>query len=97
VTSVYDLQANGRTAGEDRCSFFCGVAANDLHLIFNVRFYPCRTFSLCHCGTTGIKNPQRLSMLSWKRTGLKCGKLAASLIFSAAAHECRTRRRLVLG
>jgi hypothetical protein len=63
VTSVYDLQAMDAPPGEDAVQFFCGVAANDLHVIFNIPRLPAGHFAFAIVEATGIKNPQRLSML----------------------------------
>jgi hypothetical protein len=63
VTAVYDLQAMDAPPGEDAVQFFCGVAANDLHVIFNIPRLPAGHFAFVIVEATGIKNPQRLSML----------------------------------
>ena len=63
VTSVYDLQATDVQPGEDAVQFFCGVAANDLHVIFNIPGLPAGHFAFAIVEATGVKNPQRLSML----------------------------------
>jgi len=58
VTSVYDLQAIGRhRRSEDAGAVFRGVAAHDLHVIFNIPVNR-RDISPCHWEATGIKNPQ---------------------------------------
>jgi hypothetical protein len=63
VTSVYDLQATDAQPGEDAVQFFCGEAANDLHVIFNIPRLPAGHFAFAIVEATGVKNPQRLSML----------------------------------
>ena len=63
VTSVYDLEATDVPPGEDAVQFFCGVAANDLHVIFNIPGLPAGHFAFAIVEATGVKNPQRLSML----------------------------------
>lgn len=63
VTSVYDLEASDAQPGEDAVQFFCGVAANDLHVIFNIPGLPAGHFAFVIVEATGVKNPQRLSML----------------------------------
>ena len=40
VIAVYDLDASDIQPGEDTVQFFCGVAANDLHVIFNIPGLP---------------------------------------------------------
>jgi hypothetical protein len=66
VTSVYDLDATDAPRGEDAVQFFCGVAANDLHVIFNIPGLPAGHFAFAIVEATGVKNPQRLSMLLQK-------------------------------
>ena len=63
VTAVYDLDATDAQPGEDAVQFFCGVAANDLHVIFNIPGLPAGHFAFAIVEATGVKNPQRLSML----------------------------------
>jgi hypothetical protein len=63
VTAVYDLEATEVPPGEDAVQFFCGVAANDLHVIFNIPGLPAGHFAFAIAEATGVKNPQRLSML----------------------------------
>jgi hypothetical protein len=63
VTSVYDLDATDIQPGEDSVQFFCGVAANDLHVIFNIPGLPAGHFAFAIVEASGVKNPQRLSML----------------------------------
>jgi hypothetical protein len=63
VTSVYDLDATDAPPGEDAVQFFCGVAANDLHVIFNIPRLPAGHFAFAIVEATGVKNPQRLAML----------------------------------
>jgi hypothetical protein len=63
VTSLYDLDATDAAPGEDAVQFFCGVAANDLHVIFNIPGLPAGHFAFAIVEATGVKNPQRLSML----------------------------------
>jgi hypothetical protein len=63
VTSVYDLQATDVQPGEDAVQFFCGVAANDLHVIFNIPGLPAGHFAFAIVEASGVKNPQRLSMI----------------------------------
>lgn len=63
VTSVYDLEATDVPPGEDAVQFFCGVAANDLHVIFNIPGLPAGHFAFAIVEATGVKNPQRLSLL----------------------------------
>ena len=63
VTSLYNLDATDAAPGEDAVQFFCGVAANDLHVIFNIPGLPAGHFAFAIVEATGIKNPQRLSML----------------------------------
>jgi len=63
VTSVYDLDATDVPPGGDAVQFFCGVAANDLHVIFNIPGLPAGRFAFAIAEATGVKNPQRLSML----------------------------------
>ena len=63
VTSVYDLDASDVQPGEETVQFFCGVAANDLHVIFNIPGLPAGHFAFAIVEATGVKNPQRLSML----------------------------------
>ena len=94
VTSVYDLEATDAPPGEDAVQFFCGVAANDLHVIFNIPGLPAGHFAFAIVEATGVKNPQRLSMLLEKSASRS---LATGGIFSAPAHERRTRWCLVLG
>jgi hypothetical protein len=75
VTSVYDLDATDAQPGEDVVQFFCGVAANDLHVIFNIPRLPAGHFAFAIVEATGVKSPQRLSMLlekagaSWQLAG----------------------------
>jgi hypothetical protein len=69
VTSVYDLDATDAQPGEDAVQFFCGVAANDLHVIFNIPRLPAGHFAFAIAEATGVKNPQRLSMLLEKNAG----------------------------
>jgi hypothetical protein len=69
VTSVYDLDATDSQPGEDAVQFFCGVAANDLHVIFNIPRLPAGHFAFAIVEATGVKNPQRLSMLLEKNAG----------------------------
>src|ERR1700742_1775399 len=73
VTSVYDLQAMDAPPGEDAVQFFCGVAANDLHVIFNIPRLPAGHFAFAIVEATGIKNPQRLSMLLEKSAPQEAG------------------------
>jgi hypothetical protein len=63
VMSVYDLDAADAPPGEDAVQFFCGVAANDLHVIFNIPRLPAGHFAFAIVEATGVKNPERLSML----------------------------------
>jgi hypothetical protein len=63
VTSLYDLDATDAQPGEDAVQFFCGEAANDLHVIFNIPRLPAGHFAFAIVEATGVKNPQRLSML----------------------------------
>lgn len=63
VTSVYDLQASDAQPGEDAVQFFCGVAANDLHVIFNIPGLPAGHFGFAIVEASGVKNPQRISMI----------------------------------
>ena len=63
VTSVYDLEATDVSPGQDAVQFFCGVAANDLHVIFNIPGLPAGHFAFAIVEASGVKNPQRLSML----------------------------------
>jgi hypothetical protein len=63
VTSVYDLEATDAQPGEDAVQFFCGEAANDLHVIFNIPGLPAGHFAFAIVEATGVKNPQRLAML----------------------------------
>jgi hypothetical protein len=63
VTSVFDLEASDAQPGEDAVQFFCGVAANDLHVIFNIPGLPAGHFAFVIVEATGVKNPQRLSLL----------------------------------
>ena len=63
VTSVYDLQASDAQPGQDVVQFFCGEAANSLHVIFNIPQLPAGHFAFAIAEATGVKNPQRLSML----------------------------------
>jgi hypothetical protein len=70
VTSVYDLDATDAQPGEDAVQFFCGVAANDLHVIFNIPRLPAGHFAFAIVEATGVKNPQRLSMLLEKNAGI---------------------------
>lgn len=63
VTSVYDLQASDVQPGEDAVQFFCGVAANDLHVIFNIPGLPAGHFGFAIVEASGVKNPQRISMI----------------------------------
>ncbi len=69
VTAVYDLDATDAQPGEDAVQFFCGVAANDLHVIFNIPRLPAGHFAFAIVEATGVKNPQRLSMLLEKNAG----------------------------
>jgi hypothetical protein len=69
VTSVYDLDATDAQPGEDAVQFFCGVAANDLHVIFNIPRLPAGHFAFAIIEATGVKNPQRLSLLLEKNAG----------------------------
>jgi hypothetical protein len=69
VTSVYDLDATDAQPGEDAVQFFCGVAANDLHVIFNIPRLPAGHFAFAIVEATGVKKPQRLSMLLEKNAG----------------------------
>ena len=69
VTSVYDLDATDAQPGEDAVQFFCGVAANDLHVIFNIPRLPAGRFAFAIVEATGVKNPQRLSMLLEQNAG----------------------------
>lgn len=69
VTSVYDLDATDAQPGEDAVQFFCGVAANDLHVIFNIPRLPAGHFAFAIVEATGVKNPQRLSLLLEKNAG----------------------------
>jgi hypothetical protein len=63
VTAVYDLDASDIQPGEDTVQFFCGVAANDLHVIFNIPGLPSGHFAFAIVESTGVKNPQRVSLL----------------------------------
>jgi hypothetical protein len=63
VTAVYDLDASDIQPGEDTVQFFCGVAANDLHVIFNIPGLPAGHFAFAIVEASGVKNPQRLSIL----------------------------------
>jgi hypothetical protein len=63
ITAVYDLDATDVQPGEDSVQFFCGVAANDLHVIFNIPGLPAGHFAFAIVEASGVKNPQRLSML----------------------------------
>src|SRR6201995_2869581 len=76
VTSVYDLDATDAQPGEDAVQFFCGVAANDLHVIFNIPRLPAGHFAFAIVEATGVKNPQRLSMLLEKSPGAGVWQLA---------------------
>jgi hypothetical protein len=73
VTSVYDLDASDAQPGEDAVQFFCGVAANDLHVIFNIPGLPAGHFAFAIVEATGVKNPQRLSMLLEKSASPNAG------------------------
>lgn len=67
VTSVYDLQAKDAEAGQDAVQFFCGEAANaGAHVIFNIPGLPAGHFAFAIVEATGVKKPQRLSMLLGK-------------------------------
>ena len=69
VTSVYDLQATDVQPGEDAVQFFCGVAANDLHVIFNIPGLPAGHFGFAIVEASGVKNPQRLAMILEQSSG----------------------------
>lgn len=66
VASVYDLQATDAEPGQDAVQFFCGEAANDLHVIFNIPQLPRGHFAFAIVEATGVKSPQRLSLLLQK-------------------------------
>jgi hypothetical protein len=80
VTSVYDLQAADAQPGDDTVQFFCGEAANGPHVIFNIPHLPAGHFAFAIVEATGVKSPQRLSLLlensgpqdngSWQLAGL---------------------------
>jgi hypothetical protein len=63
VTSVYDLQASDAQPGDDAVQFFCGEAANGPHVIFNIPHLPAGHFAFAIVEATGVKSPERLSLL----------------------------------
>jgi hypothetical protein len=63
VTSVYDLQASDAQPTDDTVQFFCGEAANAAHVIFNIPRLPAGHFGFAIVEATGVKKPQRLSLL----------------------------------
>lgn len=74
VTSVYDLQAADAKAGQDEVQFFCGEAANAPHVTFTIPQLPPGHYAFAVVEATGIKNPERLSMLlqntgTWQLAG----------------------------
>jgi hypothetical protein len=74
VVSVYDLQAADAKPGQDEVQFFCGIAANAPHVTFTIPQLPPGHYAFAIVDATGIKQPQRLSMLlqnngTWKLAG----------------------------
>jgi hypothetical protein len=64
VTSLYDLDAKDAEAGQDAVQFFCGEAANaGAHVIFNIPGLPAGHFAFAVVEATGVKKPERLTML----------------------------------
>ncbi len=63
VTSLYDLQAKDVAPGDQTVQFFCGEAANGAHVILNIPGLPAGHFAFAIVEASGVKNPQRLSML----------------------------------
>ena len=87
VTSIYDLQAMDAKAGQDEIQFFCGEAANAAHVIFTIPQLPSGHYAFAIIEASGVKSPQRLSMLlelsgaAWQLAGFFPKPL------TAAGHE----------
>ena len=87
VTSVYDLRATDAKPGEEEVQFFCGEAANAAHVIFTIPQLPPGHYAFAVVEASGIKSPQRLSMLlqlsgaAWQLAGFFPRPL------TAAGHE----------
>jgi hypothetical protein len=69
VSSVYDLAAMDIKPGQDSVQFFCGEAANSAHVIFTIPQLPPGHYAFTIVEATGVKNPQRLSMLLQMNAG----------------------------
>ncbi len=69
VRSVYDLQAADAKPGQDDVQFFCGEAANGPHAILTIPQLPPGRYAFAVVEATGVKNPQRLSMLLQQDNG----------------------------
>ena len=63
VSSVYALDASNATPGQDEVEFFCGQAANAAHVSMAIPQLPPGRFAFVVVEATGVKDPQRLSML----------------------------------
>jgi hypothetical protein len=79
VTSVYDLNAADakppQPGSDESVEFFCGQAANAPHVTFTIPQLPPGHYAFAVVEATGVKSPQRLSMLlqetggPWKLAG----------------------------
>ena len=63
VTSLYSLDASNATPGQDEVQFFCGQAMNAAHVSFAIPQLPPGRYAFAIVEATGVKSPQRLSML----------------------------------
>ena len=63
VTSVFALDASDSAPGQDQVEFFCGQAANAAHVSMAIPQLPPGRFAFVIVEATGVKDPQRLSML----------------------------------
>ena len=63
ISSLYALDASNATAGEDEVQFFCGQAINVSHVTLAIPQLPAGRYSFVIVEATGVKAPERLSML----------------------------------
>ena len=63
VTSLYLLDASTAAPGQDEVQFFCGQAINAAHVTFAIPQLPVGRYAFAIVEATGVKSPERLSML----------------------------------
>jgi hypothetical protein len=63
VASLYALDASNATPGQDEVQFFCGQAINAAHVSFAIPQLPVGRYAFVIVEATGVKSPERLSML----------------------------------